>query len=75
MALLGMISFLTGLTRAPFTAFLLVLEMTDRRSVIFPMMLSALIADAVSLLVDRKSFYHRMRDVFLSELNLEKIQR
>jgi H+/Cl- antiporter ClcA len=38
---LGMIAFLTGLTHAPFTAFVLVLEMTDRHSAIMPMMVAA----------------------------------
>ena len=45
--ILGMIAFLTGVTRAPFTSFVLVLEMTDRHSVIFLMMIAALIANYV----------------------------
>lgn len=57
--LLGMIGFLTGVTRTPFTAFVLVLEMTDRHSAIFPMMLTALMASGAAKLVDNKSFYHR----------------
>ncbi|MGE4132610.1 MAG: chloride channel protein [Bdellovibrionales bacterium] len=60
--LLGMIGFLTGVTRTPFTAFILVLEMTDRHSALFPMMMSALIALSAAHLVDRKSFYERMKD-------------
>ena len=59
--LCGMIAFLTGVTRAPFTAFVLVLEMTDRHSAIFPMMLSALLASWASRLVDTRSFYDHVK--------------
>jgi H+/Cl- antiporter ClcA len=39
----GMVGFLTGVTRTPFTSAILVLEMTDRHSVIFHLLLAALI--------------------------------
>jgi H+/Cl- antiporter ClcA len=52
----GMVAFLTGVTRTPFTAAILVLEMTDRHSIIFYLMLAALVANLVSLIVDRRSF-------------------
>lgn len=64
MVLLGMIGFLTGVTRTPFTAFILVLEMTDRHSAIFPMMLTALTAMWISQVVDRKSFYEHVKEKF-----------
>lgn len=63
--LLGMIAFLTGVTRAPFTAFILVLEMTDRHAVIFPMMLAALFANNVAKLVGQRSFYELMKESYL----------
>jgi len=59
MILLGMIGFLTGITRAPFTAFVLVLEMTDRHSAIFLMMTAALAAYGAARLVQRESFYEQ----------------
>lgn len=59
--MLGMIAFLTGVIRAPFTSFVLVLEMTDRHSAIFPMMLAALAASAAAHFIDPKSFYEVMR--------------
>ncbi|MFX6861530.1 chloride channel protein, partial [Acinetobacter baumannii] len=34
----GMVAFLTGLTRTPFTSAILVLEMTDRHNLIFQLM-------------------------------------
>lgn len=60
--LLGMIAFLTGVTRAPFTSFVLVLEMTDRHSAIFPMMLAAISASLVGRMVDQKSFYEHIKE-------------
>lgn len=62
--LLGMIGFLTGVTRTPFTSFILVLEMTDRHSAIFPMMLSALVAHWASHLIDKRSFYDRVKEIY-----------
>lgn len=64
MVLLGMASFLSGTTRAPFTAFVLVLEMTDRHSAIFPMMVASVTAYAISHLVDKRSFYEYRRDYY-----------
>lgn len=60
--LLGMIAFLTGVTRAPFTSFVLVLEMTDRHSAIFPMMLVAVIAQGTAHLINPISFYERVTE-------------
>lgn len=65
--MVGMVGFLTGVTRAPFTAFVLVLEMTDRHSIIFPMMLAALCAAVVGRAVDPHSFYHYMKEYYLKE--------
>lgn len=65
MILLGMIGFLTGVTRAPFTAFVLVLEMTDRHSAIFPMMVTAIVALGASQLTSRHSFYEHMEKRYL----------
>jgi H+/Cl- antiporter ClcA len=65
MVLLGMIGFLTGVTRTPFTSFILVLEMTDRHSAIFPMMLAALAALWTSHLVDPHSFYEHVKHKYI----------
>lgn len=74
MVLLGMIGFLTGVTRTPFTSFILVLEMTDRHSAIFPMMLAALCAHWVSNLIDKRSFYEHVKERYVSMVS-EATQR
>ncbi len=55
--LIGMTAALSALTQSPFTAFVLILEMTDRHSAIFPLMIAALIGQGVSKFVTKKSFY------------------
>ncbi len=66
--LLGMIAFLTGVTHAPFTSFVLVLEMTDKHSAIFPMMLSAVVALVASRLIDHQSFYEHVKKIYIDVL-------
>jgi len=74
--LVSMVSFLTGVVRSPFTAAILVLEMTDRHSVIFQLLLSGLIAQSVAALVDRHSLYEHLKQGFLREtLDREPIKR
>ena len=55
--LVAMIGFLTGLTRAPFTSSILVLEMTDRHSAIFMFILAGLITSVAARIFDKKSLY------------------
>ncbi len=68
LALLGMIAVLTGVTRAPFTSFVLILEMTDRHSAIFPMMLAALVALGSARLLGADSFYELSKRAILRDL-------
>lgn len=63
----GMVGFLTGVTRTPFTSAILVLEMTDRHSVIFHLMLAALISNIAALLVDKHSFYEQLKKGYVEE--------
>jgi H+/Cl- antiporter ClcA len=70
--LLGMIGFLTGVTRVPFTSFVLVLEMTDRHSAIFSMMVAALTAYSFSRIVSSKSFYEHMKIQYLHQATMAK---
>ncbi|HJT23537.1 MAG TPA: chloride channel protein, partial [bacterium] len=65
--LLGMAGFLTGVTRTPFTAFVLVIEMTDHHVAIFPIMLSALTADLVARSLGRESFYEWAHHRFMAK--------
>jgi H+/Cl- antiporter ClcA len=61
MAMIGMIGFLTGLTHSPFTSFILVVEMSDRHSAVFPMMIGALVANGAAVAMQRHSFYERVK--------------
>ncbi len=66
--LAGMVGFLTGVTRTPFTAAILVLEMTDRHSVIFYLMLAAMISNLIAITVDRRSLYDHLKNQYLKDL-------
>ncbi len=63
--LCGMTAFLTGVTHSPFTSAILVLEMTDSHSAIFPMMLAGLFANSVAKFITKKSFYESLKENFL----------
>ncbi|RPD44297.1 chloride channel protein [Hymenobacter sediminis] len=67
LVLVSMVSFLTGVVRSPFTAAILVLEMTDRHSAIFQLLLSGMMAQAVASVVDPHSFYEHLKASFLRE--------
>jgi H+/Cl- antiporter ClcA len=66
--LAGMVSFLTGVTRSPFTSAILVLEMTDRHSLIFHLMLAGMVASIVSLVVDKHSIYDHLSRDYMHEV-------
>jgi H+/Cl- antiporter ClcA len=61
----GMVGFLTGITRTPFTSAILVLEMTDRHSVIFHLLLAALISNIAALIIDRHSLYEQLKKGYM----------
>lgn len=54
LVMVGMAGFLSAMTRAPFTALVIVMEMTDRHSTIFPLMITSLIASGLVRLVAGK---------------------
>ena len=64
----GMVAFLTGITRAPFTSAILVLEMTDRHSLIFHLMLAGMVSSIFSVLVSKHSLYDALKFSYLKEL-------
>ena len=72
--LAGMVAFLTGITRTPFTSAILVLEMTDRHSVIFYLMLAGLVASLASLLIDQESFYDHLKHDYLHEIKEDEMK-
>ncbi len=69
--LCGMVSFLTGVTRTPFTSAILVLEMTDRHNVIFHLMLAGMVSSLVSILIDKHSLYDHLKYQCITDLNKE----
>lgn len=69
--LAGMVAFLTGITRAPFTSSIIVLEMTDRHSLIFYLMLAGMVSSLISVLVSRHSLYDVLKASYLQELREE----
>jgi len=64
----GMVGFLTGVTRTPFTSAILVLEMTDRHNVIFHLMLAGMTASLVAMAIDRHSFYDHLKYQYLRDI-------
>jgi len=71
--LAGMVGFLTGVTRSPFTSVILVLEMTDRHNVIFHLILAGMIASLVAILIEKHSFYDHLKIGYIKELEEHKM--
>jgi H+/Cl- antiporter ClcA len=69
--LIGMTSFLTGVTRAPFTSAIIIFEMTDRHSVIFFLLLGAILANMIAGFVDKRSLYDYLKDNYLQEVQAQ----
>jgi H+/Cl- antiporter ClcA len=69
--LAGMVGFLTGITRTPFTSSIIVLEMTDRHNLIFYLMLAGMFAGMVALLIDKHSLYDHLKVRYLRQIEAE----
>jgi H+/Cl- antiporter ClcA len=61
----GVVGLLTSVTRTPFTSAILVLEMTDRHSVIFHLMLAAMVANIVAIAAEKHSVYDQLKKEFI----------
>jgi H+/Cl- antiporter ClcA len=72
LVLAGMVGFLTGVTRSPFTSAILVLEMTNRNNVIFHLILAGMVASLVAILIDKHSFYDHLKIQYIRDLNEEE---
>jgi H+/Cl- antiporter ClcA len=62
---LGMVGYFSGVTQAPITAFVIVMEMTDNHEMILPLMATALIAKICSRLICPTPLFHTMANNFL----------
>lgn len=71
--LAGMVGFLTGVTRTPFTSAILVLEMTDRHNVIFHLLLAGMMASLAAWLIDRHSLYDHLKMQYIHDVHHEAV--
>jgi H+/Cl- antiporter ClcA len=63
--LLGMASYFSGVTQAPITSFIIVLEITGRQSLPVPLIAACVIAAAISRLICPISLYHALAKSFI----------
>jgi H+/Cl- antiporter ClcA len=63
-----MAGYLAGVVQAPLTSAVIVSEMTADHALIFPIMVAALIATAVSRLVSGEGVYHALAKRLLARL-------
>lgn len=66
--LIGMTAFLTGVTRAPFTSAIIIFEMTDRHSIIFFLLLGAVLSSLVCNFVSKKAFYDVLKEKYIERV-------
>lgn len=65
--ILGMVAYFSGVTQAPITAFVIVMEMTDNHEMILPLMAAAFIAKICSRLICPTPLFHTMANNFISK--------
>lgn len=70
--LCGMVALLTGVTHTPFTSAILVLEMTDKNSAIFYLMIAGLVSSLIAFSVDKHSLYDHLKVHTIHDLTHEK---
>ncbi len=63
--ILGMVGYFAGVTQAPITAFVIVMEMTDNHEMILPLMATAFLASVCSRLVCPTPLFHTLARNFL----------
>lgn len=63
--LLGMVSYFTGVVRAPLTAVIIISETTASRGLMMPLLAAALVADFAAQIVGRERLYHGLSLRFL----------
>lgn len=62
--LLVMAAYLAGVTRAPVTSFIIMMEMTDSHQMLLPLMTASVIANGVSKLICPTPLYHKLAEKF-----------
>jgi len=64
-AILGMCGYLAGVTQAPLTSFVIVMEMTAQHAMVLPLMVTAAVATAVSRVISRP-LYQTLADRYVA---------
>ncbi len=64
---LGMVAYFSGVTQAPLTTFIIVMEMTNNHELVLPLMATALIANGISRIVCHEPLYKAMAERFLHQ--------
>lgn len=64
--LLVMTAYLSGVTRAPVTSFIICMEMTNNHQMLIPLMAASVLASAVSKFISPTPLYHRLARNFAS---------
>ncbi|MDQ7075408.1 MAG: chloride channel protein [Gammaproteobacteria bacterium] len=67
LVLFGMVAYFSGVVQAPITAFVIVMEMTDKHELILPLMVAAFIGTAFSKMICHTPIYSTLADNFLPE--------
>lgn len=68
--LTGMVAFLSGITRAPFTSAIIVLEMTDRHSLLFYLIIAGMIGNQCSRWISTTALYDKLRSTYIRDLKI-----
>jgi H+/Cl- antiporter ClcA len=63
--IIGMVGYFSGVTQAPITAFVIVMEMVDNHEMILPLMATAFIAKLCSRLICPTPLFHAMAQNFI----------
>jgi H+/Cl- antiporter ClcA len=65
---IGMAAYFAGVVQAPITAFVIVMEMTDNHDMVVPLMLTTLLATAISRLVCPRPLYKSLADNYITRV-------
>jgi H+/Cl- antiporter ClcA len=69
LTILGMVSYLSGVVQAPITSFVIVSEMTENHALVIPIMICAILANAVSKLIYPHGVYHTLARRYMDARN------
>jgi H+/Cl- antiporter ClcA len=72
--LLGMTAYFAGVTQAPITSFIIVLEITGGQSLPVPLIAASVIAVALSRLVCPVSLYHALAQTFIAKAKRPELE-